>query len=144
MPSAAAEQLAVDAAGIVHFGANNVQSAHFGYAFAQFDVGAAAGHVCGNGHFSGQAGPGDDIRFDLDVIRVKNLVLDASCIQQFERCSDLSIERVPINIGRPSLCNCSISSNTAAHLASVVPKTISGRRWRIEGRLVGIGSTWQR
>ena len=46
---ATSAQLAVNAAGFVALGADDVQAAQPGDAFAQFDVGAAAGHVGGDG-----------------------------------------------------------------------------------------------
>ena len=44
-----AAELAIDPARRMAFGADDKQSAECGHAFAEFDVGAAAGHVGGNG-----------------------------------------------------------------------------------------------
>ena len=59
----AAEELAIDAAGTVGFGGHDVQAAHFGDAAGQLDVGAAPGHVGGDGDLPGQAGLGNDEGF---------------------------------------------------------------------------------
>ncbi len=80
---ASADQLAVDAGGIVHFGANDVQSAEFLDMVLELDVGAAAGHVRGDGHFVLQAGAGDDIGLLLDLMGVEDLVLDLPLGEQF-------------------------------------------------------------
>ena len=50
--------------------------AHFQVA-AQLDVGAAAGHVGGDGHHTGQAGVGDDIGFLLVLAGVQHAVRNA-------------------------------------------------------------------
>ena len=44
-------------------------------------------------------------------------------VNSAERCSDLSIERVPMSTGRPSACKRETSCATASHLASEWPKT---------------------
>jgi hypothetical protein len=44
---------------------------------AQLDVGAAAGHVGGDGHRAGHAGVGDDAGFLLVEAGVQHLVRDA-------------------------------------------------------------------
>ena len=49
---------------------------------AQHDVGAAAGHVGGNGNRADLAGPGDDLRFLLVVLGVEHLVRDALFLEQ--------------------------------------------------------------
>ena len=45
LPAGAAAELVVDSSGLVPFGAEDVQAADFGYARAEFDVGAAACHI---------------------------------------------------------------------------------------------------
>ena len=47
--AARAEQLTIDAAGFVAFGGNHVETAHLGHAPGEPDIGAAAGHVGGDG-----------------------------------------------------------------------------------------------
>ena len=74
----------------------------FGIA-AEDDVGAAAGHVGGDGHGSLAAGLGDDLGLALVVLGVEHLVLDAALVEQSERYSLFSIETVPTRIGRPRL-----------------------------------------
>ncbi len=59
----AAEELAVDAAEPWRLGGDHVQAAEFGDAFGELDVGAAAGHVGGDGDFPALAGLGDDVGF---------------------------------------------------------------------------------
>ena len=146
LAAAAADQLAVDAAGVVHLGADHVQAAQFGHAVAELDVGAAAGHVRRDGHLAGQAGAGDDVGLGGDVVGVEHLVLDArarsSSLREMFRLVDRAGADQHAAGRRRAVWQ--ISSTTAAHLASAVPKTRSGSRWRMAGRLVGIGSTWQR
>ena len=74
---ATAAQLAVDAAGFVAFGADDVQAAELGDAGAEFDVGAAAGHVGGDGDGAALAGAGDDLGLLLVELRVEHRVDDA-------------------------------------------------------------------
>jgi hypothetical protein len=58
LAAGAAAQLVVDAAALVALGAQDVQAAQFGDPLAQHDVGAAAGHVGGDGHRPLLAGHG--------------------------------------------------------------------------------------
>ena len=78
------------------------------------------------------------------VIAKIRIVEMPALLRRSERISDLSIERVPIKIGRPAACISHTSWTTAAHLATSSPKTLSGSRLRIAGRFVGIGITLQR
>ena len=77
LAAGAAEELAVDAAGFVAFGGDDVQAAEFGDAAAEFDVGAAAGHVGGDGDFSFAAGHGDDLGLLGVADGVEHLMLKA-------------------------------------------------------------------
>ena len=52
------------------------------HAFAQDDVGAAAGHVGGDGHHALLPGLGHDLRLFFVLLGVQNLVLDALPFQQ--------------------------------------------------------------
>ena len=72
MAAAAADELAVDALGFVELGANDVQAADVEDARAEADVGAAAGHVGGDGDFAELAGGGDNFGFAFDVLGVED------------------------------------------------------------------------
>ncbi len=72
-----APQLAVNAAGLVALGADDVQAAGVRHAGAKFDVGAAAGHVGGDGDTTSLAGARDDFGFLLMVLGVEDGVDDA-------------------------------------------------------------------
>ena len=74
----------------------------FGVA-AEDDVGAAAGHVRGDGDGADAAGLGDDFRFTLGVFRlgVQQFVLDAAAFQHAGQLFRLATSVVPIRIGRP-------------------------------------------
>ena len=105
-----AAQLVVDAPRLVAFGADDVQTAgadhlivaalpvvahllffrlvasghgefHLQVA-AEHDVGAAAGHVGGNGHPARASGLGHDLRFTLVVLGVQHLVRDLFLLQE--------------------------------------------------------------
>ena len=82
MPAAAADELAVDALRFVQLGADDVQPAEFVHAFAEANVGAAAGHVRRDGDFAVLAGVRDDFRFLGNVPRVEHRVLDAALVEQ--------------------------------------------------------------
>ena len=58
-------------------GGQDVQAALFHHPLAQDDVGAAAGHVGGNGDMAELPGLGHDLRFLFVVLGVQHLVLDA-------------------------------------------------------------------
>ena len=145
MASAAADQLAVDAAGVVHFGADDVQPAQFGDARAEFDVGAAAGHVRRDGDFARQARLGDDLGFGLDVVRVEDLMFEAAGVEQF-RQQFRFVDRARADQDRPPL---GVQLDRPPRRPPPTwrrpcRKPRSGSRWRMAGRFVGIGSTWQR
>ena len=63
------------------FGAQDVQPAQFRDPFAQLDVGAAAGHVGGDGHRPLLPGHADDFRFALVVLGVEHRMFDAAFFQ---------------------------------------------------------------
>jgi hypothetical protein len=108
LASGAPTQLVVDAAGFVALGADHVQAAKLDYLVvlrlpfgadalasggvvdavqarfevaAEHDVGAAAGHVGGDGDGADLAGAGDDLRFLLVVLGVQHLVRDAGLLE---------------------------------------------------------------
>src|SRR5688572_31713483 len=58
---AATEELPVDARRVVEFGGDDVQAARLGDAGPQLDVGAAPGHVGGDGEAARLAGARDDL-----------------------------------------------------------------------------------
>ncbi len=70
LAGAAAGKLAVDAAGFVPFGADDVETADLGDAVSQLDVGAATGHVGRDSDASGLASLRDDLSLDLMVLGV--------------------------------------------------------------------------
>ena len=72
LAGATAAELAVDAAGFVALGADDEQAAGFRHALAEFDVGAAAGHVGGHGDGARLAGAGDDFGFLLVELGVED------------------------------------------------------------------------
>ena len=61
--------------------AQHVVGEHVGVA-AEQDVGAAAGHVRGDGDGADTAGLGDDVGLALMVLGVERLVLDAALVEQ--------------------------------------------------------------
>ncbi len=86
LAAGATAELVVDAACLVAFGAEHVEAAGFGDGVAKFDVGAAAGHVGGDGDAAdglagfvdvALSGEDDDVGFALVVFGVENFVLDA-------------------------------------------------------------------
>src|SRR4029079_18495195 len=77
LPAAAAAELATDAGGVVHFGADHVHAAQLGDAFAQANVGAATGHVRRDGDVLALARLPDDLSFGGDLPGVQNLVRHA-------------------------------------------------------------------
>ena len=79
---AAAAQLPVDAARLMALGGQHVQAAQLGDAGPEFDVGAAAGHVRGDGHRALLAGAGHDLGLLLVVLGVEHRVHDALLLEQ--------------------------------------------------------------
>ncbi len=78
LTAGATAELVVDAAGFVAFGADDTEAAE-GFDFVvDFDVGTAAGHVCGDGDGAAFAGVGDDFGFFGVVFSVEDAVIDAS------------------------------------------------------------------
>ena len=65
----------------VRIGGDGLQHLHLDIA-AQLDVGAAAGHVGGDGHRAELAGIGDDLGLGLVLASVQHVVLDARGLQQ--------------------------------------------------------------
>ena len=63
-------------------GAHDVQAADRLHALAKLDVGAAPGHVCGDGHGAFLAGAGDDLGLLLVVLGVEHAVDDAVLLEQ--------------------------------------------------------------
>ena len=78
---ATAAQLAVDAAGLMALGADDHEATEFADAFAEFDVGATAGHVGGDGDGTALARAGDDLGFLLVKFSVEDGVNDAGAFQ---------------------------------------------------------------
>ena len=82
LASGAAPELIIDAAGIVPFGADHVKPADAGDAFAQLDVGAASGHVGGDGDGAGFPGERDYFGLLSVVFGIQDLVVDAGAAQE--------------------------------------------------------------
>jgi hypothetical protein len=59
----------------------DVESLDLVHAGAEFDVGAAARHVRGDGHRAALAGAGDDLGLLLDEFRVEHVVDDALALE---------------------------------------------------------------
>ncbi len=74
LAAGAAAQLVVDAAALVAFGAEYVETAQFDNTLAQLDVDAATGHVGGDGDLARLTGMLDDLGFFLVVLGVQDLV----------------------------------------------------------------------
>jgi hypothetical protein len=70
-------------------------------AAAQHDVGAAAGHVGGDGDAAGQAGLGDHLGFLGMLLGVQHLMRQLFLSSGAERNSLTSIEVVPTSTGWP-------------------------------------------
>ena len=99
---AAAAQLAVNAARLVAFRADDVQAAEFGDAGAEFDVRAAAGHVGGDGHRAALAGARDDFGLLLVIFRVEDGMDDAFALEHARKLlADFDGNRADEN--RPAL-----------------------------------------
>ena len=58
-----------------------MQTADLAHPFAELDVGAAAGHVGGDGHPAVLSGPGDDLGLPVMLLGVEHLVLDLLLFQ---------------------------------------------------------------
>ena len=82
LATGATAKLIVNAPRFVTLGADYVEPAKFLNAFAQDDVGAATGHVRGNGHSALLAGARNDVRLALVLLRVEQVVGNASRRQQ--------------------------------------------------------------
>ena len=82
LPAAAADELPIDALRFVQLGADDVQAAKLVDAFAEADVGTAAGHVRGDRDFALLAGLRNDFGFLRDVPCVQHRMFDAALHQQ--------------------------------------------------------------
>ena len=81
LTTGAAAQLIVDAAAFMAFRTENVQAAEFLHALAEHDVGAAAGHVGGDGHMSLLTGLRHDGRFLGVMLGVQHAVRHAFLLE---------------------------------------------------------------
>ena len=88
---------------------------------AELDVGAAAGHVGGDGHGAGDAGLRDDRGFLFVIARVQHVVRDLALLQQARRAVPTSRSRScrPAPAGRASW-HSSISLMIASFFSSAV------------------------
>ena len=87
---------------------------------AEHDVGAAAGHVGGDGDRAAPAGLGDDRGLPLVLLGVEHLVRDAALGEQPRQVLDFSTLVVPTRTGWPFSWRSAMSSTTASNLASSV------------------------
>jgi hypothetical protein len=84
---------------------------------AQHDIGAASGHVGGDGDGAELAGLRDDLGFLLVVLGVEHVVLYALALFQHEDSSSLfSMDMVPTSTGWPFSWHSMICSMTARYL----------------------------
>lgn len=72
LPAGAAAELAIDAAGFVAEGADDVEAAEIGNAVAEADIDAAASHIGGDGDGAAFAGASDEAGFGFFVGGVEN------------------------------------------------------------------------
>src|SRR5665213_1843294 len=77
-----AAQLIVDATRLVSLSADDVQATGAGHALAEHDVGAAAGHVGGDGHRAALPRVGNDLCLALVELGVEHAVRKALLLQQ--------------------------------------------------------------
>ena len=88
---------------------------------AELDVGAAAGHVGGDGHRAGNARLRDDVGLLLVIARIQHLKawgLRPSLRSRSARSSDFSIDVVPTRIGWPRFAASWISLEIALNFSS--------------------------
>ncbi len=84
---------------------------------AQFDVGAAAGHVGRDGDRALLPRPGHDLGFALVILRVQHLVLEAAPLElSRQRLRHVDVT-VPISTGQPSSWSRSTSSTIALYFS---------------------------
>jgi hypothetical protein len=120
LAAGAAPQLVVDAARLVPLGAQNVQPAQIDHPLAQNDVGAAAGHVGGDGHRPPLAGPGDDLGLLFVVLGVEHLVRDAPGLELLAQLlGDVDVDRAHQD-GLPLGVERTISSRAASYFSRLV------------------------
>jgi hypothetical protein len=82
---------------------------------AEHDVGAAAGHVGGDGDHAGAAGLGDDLGLARVLLGVEHLVRQLFLVeQQPDSSSEFSIEVVPTSTGWPRWWQARMSAMMAA------------------------------
>ena len=92
--------------------------ARYSVVAAQLDVGAAAGHVGGDGDRAQLTGLGHDLGLLFVMLGVQDLVRDALSLQHTGlSSSDFSMEMVPTSTGWPLAWHSSICSITGRELA---------------------------
>ena len=84
---------------------------------AEHDVGAAAGHVGGDGHGGRAAGLRDDHRLALVLLRVQHRMRDVRLLEVADSFSDVSIDVVPTSTGWPRFTQSRMSSMIASNLS---------------------------
>ena len=82
LPGAAADQLPVDACGIVKLGADDVQTAQFFDVAVQLNIGSAASHVGRHNHFPPLAGLTHDRGLCRVAVGVEDVVFNSRVGQQ--------------------------------------------------------------
>jgi hypothetical protein len=87
---------------------------------AQHDVGAAAGHVGGDGDHLRPAGLGHDLGLLGMLLGVEHLVRQLGLVQQLEISSEFSIDVVPTSTGWPRSKQSRMSAMTASYFSRAV------------------------
>src|SRR6266571_4488637 len=102
LAAGAPAQLVVDAPALVALGADDVQAPHVRHALTEDDVGAAAGHVGGDGHAPGLARLGDDRGLALVLLGVEHVVLETAAFEHLRQPLRL-LHRHGADENRPAL-----------------------------------------
>ena len=85
---------------------------------AQQNIGAAAGHVGGDGHHPQPPGLGHNLRLALVELGVQHHVLARPCAAGSPKAAPtFSIDAVPTSTGCPFSCSCAMSSATALYFS---------------------------
>ena len=141
LAGATASQLAVDAAGFVAFGADNVQAAGFRHARPEFNIGAAAGHIGGDGDGAALAGAGDNLGFLLVILGVEDGMDDAIALEHArEQFAYLDGDRADQDGPALAVDLANLLQNSVVLLAPGLVNRVVGVS-RATGRLVGMTST---
>jgi hypothetical protein len=100
-------------------GAQRIEDLHLDVA-AQLDVGAAPGHVGGDGDGAGLAGFRHDLRLARVLAGVEHVVRDAVLLEQVGQHLDFSMLVVPTRIGWPRSWLSRIALTMASYFSRAV------------------------